>query len=102
MPEIVITEFVMDSTIDNLTQDYKVHYDRGLAERQDELPALLSDCKGLIVRNRTKIMAELLDAAPNFLAFEFALLTYVVVKPTILRRCLLWKISRSFLADGTS
>tara|TARA_A100001037_G_C15107655_1_gene617293 strand:+ start:265 stop:1197 length:933 start_codon:yes stop_codon:yes gene_type:complete len=65
MPEIVITEFVMDSTIDNLTKDYKVHYDRGLAERQEEIPALLSDCKGLIVRNRTKITAELLDAAPN-------------------------------------
>jgi len=65
MSEIVITEFVMDSTIDNLSPDYKVHYDRGLADRQEEIPALLGDCKGLIVRNRTKITAALLDAAPN-------------------------------------
>ena len=65
MPEIVITEFVMDSTIDNLSQDYEVHYDRGLADRQEDIPALLRDCRGLIVRNRTRITTNLLDAAPN-------------------------------------
>ena len=41
-----------------------VQYDASLAERQEEIPALLGGARALVVRNRTQVTAALLDAAP--------------------------------------
>lgn len=65
MPEIVITEFVDDATVENLSRDFDVLFDPTLADRQEELPELLADCRALVVRNRTQVTAKLLDSGPN-------------------------------------
>ena len=41
------------------------HYDPKLANSPRKIPGLLSEATALIVRNRTKVTAKLLDAAPN-------------------------------------
>jgi hypothetical protein len=35
MVDIVITEFIDQGAVDDLTRDFKVHYDRTLADRPD-------------------------------------------------------------------
>lgn len=64
MPEIVITEFMDEQWVDSLRSGHDVLYDPGLADRQGGIPALLADCRALVVRNRTQVTAALLDAAP--------------------------------------
>ena len=65
MAEIVITEFVDDATVQNLSQDYQVHFDPTLVDQQQNLPILLQDCRALIVRNRTLVTSKLLKSGPN-------------------------------------
>lgn len=65
MSEIVITEFLDPDAVEQLKADYDVHWDQDLWEKPDELAGLVPPIKALIVRNRTKVTAELLDAAPN-------------------------------------
>ena len=65
MAEIVITEFVDDATVKNLSQDYQVHFDPTLVDQQQNLPILLQDCRALIVRNRTQVTSKLLKSGPN-------------------------------------
>ena len=62
---IVITEFMDEAAVDALRRTETIHYDPGLADRQDEIPALVPEAGALIVRNRTRVSAELLDAAPH-------------------------------------
>lgn len=64
MARIVITEFMDDAAVAAMTQRHDTHYDQGLADRQDEIIPLIADAAALIVRNRTNVTAELLDAAP--------------------------------------
>jgi (S)-sulfolactate dehydrogenase len=65
MADIVITEFVDDATVENLSRDFDVLFDPILADRQDEIPSLLGDCRALVVRNRTQVTAELVQAGPK-------------------------------------
>ncbi len=65
MPQIVITEFMDDAAVDGLSKDFDVLYDAGLADRPDDLAAVVADAAALIVRNRTQVRPPLLDAAPN-------------------------------------
>lgn len=65
MPDIVITEFVDEAAVADLAADYSVVYDPGLADRREEIAPLLADAIALIVRNRTRVDAALLDAGPN-------------------------------------
>ena len=60
MADIVITEFMDDAAVDTLRVDFDVLYDPGLADRQNDIPALLGDARALIVRNRTKVTGDLL------------------------------------------
>ncbi len=64
MPDIVISEFMDESAIGELLADYEVLYDPGLVERRQDLLALLAEARGLVVRNRTQVDQELLEAAP--------------------------------------
>ncbi len=64
MADIVITEFMDEESVDALAADYNVVYDPGLVDRPDKIRNLVSDARGLIVRNRTRVDTELLDAAP--------------------------------------
>lgn len=65
MPKIVITEFMTEEAVDGLASDHDVVYEQDLFERPADLLTLIGDAEGLIVRNRTQVTAELLDAAPQ-------------------------------------
>ena len=65
MAEIVITEFMNDAVVADLARDRDVFYDKGLVDRPDDLVREASLCRGLIVRNRTQVTAELLDQCPD-------------------------------------
>lgn len=65
MPKIVITEFMTQDAVDGLARDFDVLYEADLFERPDDLAVLVADADGLIVRNRTQVTADLLDAAPR-------------------------------------
>ncbi len=65
MAKIVISEFMDDDAVTAMSQRHDTYYDQGLADRQDEIAPLIADAAALIVRNRTKVTAELLDAAPG-------------------------------------
>jgi len=65
MADIVVTEFLDPEPIEALKQLYSVHVDTGLWNKRAELEALAADAVCLIVRNRTRIDATLLDRAPK-------------------------------------
>lgn len=65
MPKIVITEFMTQASVEDLARDHKVVYEMDLFERPQDLTDLMADTEALIVRNRTQVTAELLDAAPK-------------------------------------
>lgn len=65
MPEIVISEFMDEAAVAGLRADFEVHYDPDLVDAPDALPSLLADARAIIVRNRTQVRSDLLDAAPN-------------------------------------
>ncbi|MEL6582721.1 MAG: hydroxyacid dehydrogenase [Pseudomonadota bacterium] len=63
MSDIVITEFMDEGAVEALSADFDVLYDPTLADRQGEIPALLTQARALIVRNRTQVTVDLLAAA---------------------------------------
>jgi (S)-sulfolactate dehydrogenase len=65
MSTVVITEFMDESAVAATSRQLETHYEPGLADSQDKIPALMADASALIVRNRTRVTAELLDAAPG-------------------------------------
>lgn len=67
MPEIVISEFMDEKAVGETAKKYDVHYDPQLVDHPDALKNLLAKARGLIVRNRTRVDASLLDAAPNLM-----------------------------------
>ena len=68
MAEIVITEFMDEGAVAALRERCDVHYDPDLADRPDDIAALLGDARAIIVRNRTTVGPALLDAAPGLRA----------------------------------
>lgn len=64
MKQIVITEFMDDAAVARFSEAASTLYDASLADAQDGIPALLGAAEALVVRNRTQVTAELLDAAP--------------------------------------
>ncbi len=65
MSRVVITEFMDEAAVKTLTAKLDTHYDPKLANSPRKIPGLLGEATALIVRNRTKVTAKLLDAAPN-------------------------------------
>ncbi len=65
MAEIVITEFMEQSAVSSLAADFDCLYDPRLVDDAARIHAMLADCRGLIVRNRTRVDAAMMDAAPN-------------------------------------
>jgi (S)-sulfolactate dehydrogenase len=65
MPDIVISEFMDQAPVDAAAKHYSVHYDPDLVDKPGELKTLLADARALVVRNRTRVNQELLDAAPR-------------------------------------
>ncbi len=61
---ILITEFMDEAAVATLAADFDVAYEPDLVDRRDELLSRLEQTDALIVRNRTRVDAELLAAAP--------------------------------------
>jgi (S)-sulfolactate dehydrogenase len=65
---ILISEFMDAPAVDALRQRFKVRYEPELVEQRDALLAAAADADALIVRNRSKVDAALLQAAPRLRA----------------------------------
>ncbi len=65
MPEIVISEFMDEAAVASLRADFDVHYDQDLVDRPEALRAQAGAARALIVRNRTRVDADLLAAMPR-------------------------------------
>ena len=65
MSTVVITEFMDEEAVGTLSKKLDTHYDPKLVNAPRKIPPLLGEATALIVRNRTKVTAKLLDAAPN-------------------------------------
>ena len=65
---IVISEFMDDESVERLRLRFTTHYDPTLVDAPERLQALLPDALALIVRNRTRVDAALLKAAPKLKA----------------------------------
>jgi (S)-sulfolactate dehydrogenase len=65
MPDIVVTEFFDPEPLETLKRAYSVHVDTALWGKVGELEALMSDARGIIVRNRTQVTAALIAKAPK-------------------------------------
>lgn len=65
MKKIVISEFMDESAADTLRPAFDVVYEPGLVDDKNALLAALANADALIVRNRTKVTAEMLKAAPQ-------------------------------------
>jgi len=65
MVQIVISEFMDQEAVNGTSSEYTIHYDPELVDKPDELKDLLEKAQALVVRNRTQVNQDLLDAAPN-------------------------------------
>jgi len=68
MKKIVITEFMDESATDELKDKFTVVFDPTLVDRPDDLIREIHDADAVIVRNRTQIRGELLEAAEKLKA----------------------------------
>ncbi len=62
---ILITEFMDEAQVARLAGEHPTRYAPDLADRQEDIPALMSGIRALIVRNRTQVTEALLDSAPD-------------------------------------
>ena len=65
MADIVISEFMDQAAIDDVLAGRDVLYDATLVDKPKALCDALGDARALIVRNRTQVDGNLLDAAPR-------------------------------------
>lgn len=63
--KILVSEFMDEAAVGALRERFDVLYDPTLVERRAELLARLAEVPALIVRNRTRVDAVLLAAAPK-------------------------------------
>ncbi|MCV0370338.1 hydroxyacid dehydrogenase [Filomicrobium sp.] len=68
MPDIVISEFIDAAPVAALREKYDVLSDETLWDKPAELKAALTDAVAIIVRNRTQVTAEVIEAAPRLRA----------------------------------
>jgi (S)-sulfolactate dehydrogenase len=65
MARIVIPEFMDEDAVARLARDHAVFYDAALVDDPAELRRLVGDVDALIVRNRTLVRGDLLNAMPH-------------------------------------
>ncbi|MDB6177423.1 hydroxyacid dehydrogenase [Paracoccus sp. Z330] len=68
MSRIVITEFMDESAVSRLSEAAATTYQPDLVDRRADLVAALAGAEVLVVRNRTRVDAELLDAGQGLRA----------------------------------
>ena len=62
---ILISEDVWGAPFEELAERRPIHQDPNLWEDRNKLIEVIKDAQALVVRNRTKVTAELISAAPN-------------------------------------
>jgi len=62
---ILITEFMDEAQVARLGGEHPTRFAPDLADRQEDIPGLMSGIRALIVRNRTQVTEALLDSAPD-------------------------------------
>ena len=62
---ILITEFMDETAVARLGAALPTRYMPDLADRQESIPPLMAGVRALIVRNRTRVTADLLAHAPD-------------------------------------
>jgi len=62
MPDIVISEFMDGTAVARLSQAHETLYDPELVDRPAALARAVASARSLIVRNRTQVRGDLLDA----------------------------------------
>jgi len=62
---VVVSEFMDEAALTNFGDGYTVNYDPGLVDNRAGLLEALSNADAIVVRNRTQVNIELLDAAPK-------------------------------------
>ncbi|MBY4896634.1 hydroxyacid dehydrogenase [Cupriavidus sp. AU9028] len=65
MTRICISEFMDEQAVATLAAGFDLHYEPSWADRREALLSALSEAAALIVRNRTRVDAELLERAPQ-------------------------------------
>lgn len=65
MAEIVVSEFMAEPAVEQLRDRHETLYEPDLVDRPEALAAALNGARALVVRNRTKVTAALLDAGPR-------------------------------------
>jgi (S)-sulfolactate dehydrogenase len=67
MPDIVITEFMNEAAVADLSSDFDVLYDPDLVDDSDRLREALAEARAIVVRNRTQVDRDLLAGAARLL-----------------------------------
>jgi (S)-sulfolactate dehydrogenase len=68
LADIVISEFMDEAAVEGLRADFDLLYAPDLVDRPEDLKAALAGARALIVRNRTRVTAEVLAAGPGLIA----------------------------------
>jgi len=68
MVQVVVSEFMNEEALAPLRQDYTILFDPTLVDDRPRLLAEVATAEAVIVRNRTQVDVELLDAAPGLRA----------------------------------
>lgn len=68
MADVVISEIMDRASVEDLAGEFDVLYDETLGDRPGDLLAAVAGCRGLIVRNRTRVDAPLLEVAQSLRA----------------------------------
>jgi (S)-sulfolactate dehydrogenase len=63
MTRIVVAEFLGERFLDLLRDGYEVEYDADLYGNREQLLASVADAKAILIRNRTRVDQEFIDAA---------------------------------------
>ena len=62
---IVVAETLLEDAFEPHREAFKIHYDPGLFQKRDELKRLLTSADALVVRNQTRVDADLVAGAEN-------------------------------------
>jgi (S)-sulfolactate dehydrogenase len=62
MPDVVVTEFIDETALADLSREFSVVYDPELVKRPDDIKLLAADAPALIVRNMTQVRGDVLAA----------------------------------------
>ncbi len=65
MSQIVVSEFMSRDALEPLQGKFSLSFDPGLVDDRSRLLSELAEAEAIIVRNRTRVDEELLDAAPR-------------------------------------